>query len=127
MSEVDFDKALADSIDTPFSPMAWYDEDGDCIEFFCRREPFYAVRKDALLTVYYSQATHEIVGSLIKRVQSILKRYPGIRFDVVNGKTRLVHVVRANAWQVDDPELYRAYDELIRIVDESGADVQLCH
>ncbi len=127
MSDIDFDKTLSEVEDTQFRPMAWYDEDGDCIEFFCRREPFYAVRKDALLTVYYSQATHEIVGSLIKRVRSILKRFPGFRFEVANGKTRLVHVVRANAWQVDDPELYRVYDELIKIADESGADVELCH
>lgn len=126
MSEIDFDAALSEVADAPFRPIARYDRDGDCMEFFYKREPFYAVRKDALLTVYYSRETNEIIGSLIKRVESILKRYPGFRIDVVGGKMRFEHVVRALAWQASDPELTRVYNELSKIADESETEVELC-
>jgi hypothetical protein len=43
-----------------------YDPDGACIEFLAKPEPFYAERIDDLVTVYYSQDTHEVIGSLLK-------------------------------------------------------------
>ncbi len=49
-----------------FEPTATYDPDGDCIEFLARADSFYAERLDDLVTVYYSQETHEVIGSLIK-------------------------------------------------------------
>lgn len=51
-----------------FEPVATYDPDGDCIEFLARPDPFYAERIDDLATVYYSQETDEVIGSLIKGV-----------------------------------------------------------
>jgi hypothetical protein len=51
-----------------FRPTATYDPDGDCIEFLAKPDPFYAERVDELVTVYYSQETDEVVGSLIKGV-----------------------------------------------------------
>ena len=49
-----------------FKPTATYDRDGDCIEFLAKPDPFYAERVDDLVTVYYSQETGEVIGSLIK-------------------------------------------------------------
>jgi hypothetical protein len=49
-------------------PTATYDPDGDCIEFLAKPDPFYAERVDDLLTVYYSQETGEVIGSLFKGV-----------------------------------------------------------
>ncbi len=43
----------------PPQATAVYDPDGDCIEFLARPEPFYGERIDDLITVYYSQETHE--------------------------------------------------------------------
>jgi hypothetical protein len=51
-----------------FRPTASYDPDGDCIEFLAKPDPFYAERVDDLVTVYYSQETGEVIGSLIKDV-----------------------------------------------------------
>ena len=51
-----------------FQPTALYDPDGDCIEFLAAPDPFYAERVDELVTVYYSQNTNEIIGSLIKGI-----------------------------------------------------------
>ncbi len=38
-----------------FKPSAYYDSDGDCIEFLAKPDPFYEERVDDLVTVYYSQ------------------------------------------------------------------------
>jgi hypothetical protein len=51
-----------------FEPTATYDPDGDCIEFLAKPDPFYGERVDDLVTVYYSQETNEVIGSLIKGV-----------------------------------------------------------
>ncbi len=48
-----------------FEPAAVYDADGDCIEFLAKPDAFYAERVDDLVTVYYSQETGEVIGSLI--------------------------------------------------------------
>ena len=57
-----------------FEPTAIYDPDGDCIEFLAKPDPFYAERVDDLVTVYYSQETNEVVGSLIKGVSGFWKK-----------------------------------------------------
>ena len=85
-----------------FKPSAVYDSDGDCIEFLAKPDAFYAERVDDLLTVYYSQSTNEVVGSLVKGVrvycQSLLERYPGFRLEVKDGRVRLEHVFLAKLW-----------------------------
>lgn len=48
-----------------FRPTATYDPDGDCIEFLAKPDPFRTERFDDLVTVYNSQETGEIIGSLI--------------------------------------------------------------
>ncbi len=57
--------------DGPGHPTAYYDPDGDCIEFLARPEPFYVERVDDLVTVYYSQETREVIGSLLKGVTKL--------------------------------------------------------
>ena len=57
-----------------FVPTATYDRDGDCIEFLAKPDPFYAERVDDLVTVYYSQETNEVIGSLIKGVSGFCQR-----------------------------------------------------
>ena len=57
-----------------FRPTAMYDADGDCIEFLAKPDPFYAERVDDLVTVYYSQETGEVVGSLSKACQDSASR-----------------------------------------------------
>jgi hypothetical protein len=54
-----------------FRPTAYYDPDGDCIEFLARPDNFYGERVDDLVTVYYSEETGEVIGSLLKGVTSL--------------------------------------------------------
>src|SRR5882762_7459680 len=85
-----------------FRPTATYDADGDCIEFLARPDPFYAERIDDLVTVYYSQETGAIIGSLIKGVSrfcsEFAKKNPGFKIVVENGPIRLEHIFLARLW-----------------------------
>src|SRR5713226_4287966 len=79
-----------------FRPTATYDRDGDCIEFLAKPDAFYAERVDDLVTVYYSQETGEVIGSLIKGVSKFcndfLKKMPGFKIEIYDGRVRLVHL-----------------------------------
>src|SRR5262245_34116816 len=82
-----------------FQPTATYDPDGDCIEFLVKPDPFHAERVDDLVTVYYSQVTGEVIGSLLKGVSAFCKkmteRLPGFRIEIRDGRVRLVHLFQA--------------------------------
>jgi hypothetical protein len=113
----------------PFSPFAEYDADGDCIEFFAKPDPYYAKRIDALLTVYRSQKTQEIVGSLIKGVshvcREILEKHPNFRVEIQDGKIRLVHIFRAKLWSLprDEKALVEVYQFLTDEAERSMTEV----
>src|SRR5947199_7350129 len=85
-----------------FRPTATYDPDGDCIEFLAKPDPFYAERVDNLVTVYYSQETGEIIGSLIKGFsrfcREFSKRNPGFRIVIEDGPVRLEYLFLARLW-----------------------------
>src|SRR5436309_9925699 len=76
-----------------FEPTATYDPDGDCIEFLAKPDAFYAERVDELVTVYYSQETDEVIGSLIKGVskfcRDVLRQMPGFKIEIHDGRVRL--------------------------------------
>ncbi|MFO0970542.1 MAG: hypothetical protein U0793_33780 [Gemmataceae bacterium] len=115
----------------PPQPTAVYDPDGDCIEFLAKPEPFYAERVDDLLTVYYSQETGAIVGSLLKGASrlcgEILKRMPGFRIEVVDRNVRLEHIFLARLWSTEhDPADLATitYRKLIQVAEETGAPLE---
>lgn len=79
----------------PCKASAYYDREGDCIEFLARNEEFYAERLDDLVTVYYSEATGEVIGSLVKGVSRFVKRHPNLAILVRAGHVRLSHLFLA--------------------------------
>jgi hypothetical protein len=116
-----------------FRPLATYDPDGDCIEFLAKADPFYAERVDELVTVYYSQDTGEIVGSLIKGVsrfcREFSKRNPGFRIVIEDGPVRLEHLFLARLWSsAQDPKAIRTltYSKLIEVAGETVVEGDLC-
>jgi len=135
MSNSDFAKRmmlLARPADR-FEPTATYDPDGDCIEFFAKPDPFYAERVDDLVTVYYSQETNEVIGSLIKGVsgfcKSVLERMPGFRIEIRDGRVRLDHIFRARLWTSNsspDDLATMTYEKLIQIAEESDVESEMC-
>ena len=115
----------------PPQATAVYDPDGDCIEFLARPEPFYADRIDDLVTVYYSQETHEVIGSLLKGVSrfchEILERLPGFRIEIVGRNIRLEHIFLARLWSAEhDPADLATitYRKLIRVAEETGVELE---
>lgn len=91
--------------DIEFEPTATYDENGDCVEFLARPDSFYAERIDDLVTVYYSQETDEVIGSLIKGVskycQELKEKMPGFIVEIHEGSIMLGHLFLARMWESD--------------------------
>lgn len=115
---------------TPVGPRAFYNKDGDCIEFFISDESFYAERIDGLVTVYYGQESGEIVGSLIKGVkrfvEQMTKSSPGFVIEIEDGPVRLAHLFTAGMWKQGDSVMRKAYKKLRDAAEESSAEVELC-
>ncbi|GMU24540.1 MAG: hypothetical protein AMXMBFR13_46140 [Phycisphaerae bacterium] len=116
-----------------FEPIATYDPDGDCIEFLIRPDPFYAERVDDLVTVYYSQETNEVIGSLIKGAsrfcEELLNKMPGFRIVIQDGRVRLEHLFLARLWfKPRDPAdiVTLTYRKLIEVAEEANIEAQLC-
>ncbi|NLF07990.1 MAG: hypothetical protein GX594_08425 [Pirellulaceae bacterium] len=116
-----------------FRPQAYYDPDGDCIEFLAKNEPFYGERIDSLVTVYYSEKNHEVIGSLIKGVSSFIaemtKKAPGFRIEVQDGRVRLEHIFTARLWHSDQPprdEVILTYQKLRDVAEKTEAEAALC-
>jgi hypothetical protein len=116
-----------------FRPTATYDPDGDCIEFLAKPDPFYAERVDELVTVYYSQETGDVIGSLLKGVSKfcheILAKMPGFQIEIRDGRVRLVHIFRARLWSCRfDPQEMPAlvYRKLIEVADETEVEAGMC-
>ena len=110
-----------------FEPTVTYDPDGDCIEFLSKADAFYGARIDDLVTVYYSQESNEIIGSLIKGVNGFVKKHPGLQIDIQDGRVRLVHLFRANYWNKQNPQQIesRTYRKLIEVAEQAHAEAEL--
>jgi hypothetical protein len=116
-----------------FEPTARYDPDGDCIEFLARPDSFYAERVDDLVTVYYSQDTNEVIGSLIKGISVFCKEVsetmPGFKIEIRAGRIRLMHIFRARLWgsKREPGDLATlTYEKLIQVAEKSEVEAELC-
>src|SRR5437660_8633425 len=116
-----------------YRPTATFDPDGDCIEFLAKPDPFYAERIDDLVTVYYSQETGEIIGSLIKGVSRFLSEFsktnPGFKIVIEDGPVRLEHIFLARLWSsTQDRQAIKtlAYQKLIEVAGETEVQGDFC-
>ncbi len=116
-----------------FRPTATYDPDGDCIEFLAKPDPFYGERVDDLVTVYYSQETGEVVGSLIKGVvrfcSEFTKKNPGFHLVIEDGPFRLEHLFLARMWsapQAPTEIQTLTYRKLLEVAGETVVEGDLC-
>jgi hypothetical protein len=132
MSNADFAKEVLKigGLAQPFRPAAYYDRDGDCIEFIAKQEPFYAERVDDLVTVYYGQESKEVVGSLIKGVSKflpqVLARCPGFRIMIKDGRVQLEHLFLAKVFMAPGGKMQTlVYEKLIEFAKESRAEADV--
>ncbi len=113
----DFATSLLEGVSEPETvPQAFYNKDGDCIEFLISNESYYAERVDDLLTVYHSQESDDIVGSLVKGVSTfvrhVLQASPGFAIEIQDGEMCLTHLFTAGMWQSGDDVRVQAYKRL---------------
>jgi ABC-type amino acid transport substrate-binding protein len=82
-------------VDT-FEPFAFYNADGDCVEFFAKGEKYYGERVDDYVTVYRAVETGEIIGSVIKNVRALCAELsagkPRIKIIVEEGQICIQHL-----------------------------------
>lgn len=116
----------------PFAPTATYDPDGDCVEFLSRADAFFAERVDDLVTVYYSQDTEEVIGALIKGVNTfckkVLEKNPGFKIEIIDGRVKLVAVFQAGLWSAarnPDDMATVTYQKLIEVAQKTKAVAEL--
>lgn len=114
-----------------FEPRATYDPDGDCIEFLAKPDPFYGERVDDLVTVYYSQDTNEVIGSMIKGVSKfcadVLAKMPGFSIEIRDGRVRLQHIFLARLWSAErDPRelVTLTYKKMIDVAEAADVEVE---
>ena len=115
-----------------FKPSAYYDSDGDCIEFIAVDEPFKAERIDRWVTVYYSRKTGDIIGSQIKQVSKllsiILKHKPNFRLNVKDGRIKLTHFFTIENLQLEerpDEQFEVTYEKLRQTAKNVDAEVEI--
>lgn len=115
-----------------FRPTAYYDPDGDCIEFLARPDNFQAERVVDLVTVYISEGTGEVIGSLLKGViplcRKLLQTLPGFKVEVRHGRVKLVHIFLAQLWSSPlspDDLTTLIYEKLIDVARQTGVEVDL--
>ena len=107
-----------------FKPCAYYEPEGDCFEFLFSNTHAYAKRLDRWVTVYYSKETDEIVGGLLKDIRGLLRKFPGLDIDIVEGQVKIACVLRAPAWQQGDPIAKKTYGDVIRRAEETGISAE---
>ena len=113
-----------------FRPTATYDRDGDCIEFLTKPDSFFAERVDDLVTVYYSQETGEVIGSLIKGVAKFFQDTPGLRVVIDDGRMKLehlflAHLLSSNRQKQDLATL--TYRKLIDMAEDTQVETELAY
>jgi hypothetical protein len=109
-------------------PIAYYDRDGDCIEFLAKPKNFYAERIDDLVTVYYEEDSGEIIGSLVKGVSGFLKKHPNLAVVIKAGHVHLAHLFLARLLSREPPMneiTILTYQKLIECADETGAEAEM--
>lgn len=126
----DLEKELIEEFGEPveaFQPHAYYDPDGDCMEFQVGNNPFHARRLDNWVTIYYDDETDEIVGGQIKNVQQLISIYPGIDIDFIGNAVKVSIILRASAWRVGDKTIKAAYKTVIELTEQSITEpVEMC-
>ncbi len=85
------------------------------------------------MTVYYSQETGEVIGSLLKGVSSfcrkMLEKMPGFKVEIRDGRVRLEHIFLARLWSTAaEPQdlVTLTYRKLIDVAEEAEVETEFC-
>lgn len=104
----------------PFEPCAYYDRDGDCLEFLFSNEPYRGKRLDHWVTVYYDRETDDIVGGLVKDINRLMQDYPGLDIEIAERRVKVALILRAPAWKEKDAIVKKTYRDVIRRAEDAN-------
>ncbi len=137
-NDVDMNDAFAQRVlalanPEPWSgPRAFFNSEGDCIELLLSNESYRARRLDSLVTVYENRENGELVGALVKGVRGfigeIVKRFPGFKIEIVDGKVKLEYLFAAGLWKDDVSEnrtIVKTYQKLREASERAALEVEL--
>ena len=108
----------------------YQDADSDFVQFFERRDAYYAEYVDERLTVYYGRTDNKIIGAKISQVSKLIENAPGIRLEVRDGRVSLNVLFMASRLTADTkleeftPMLYEKVKSVQAITERFGADVE---
>lgn len=116
----------------PFVPNAFFNQDGDFIEFVASDESYFAERVDSRLTVFYGQESSELVGAMIKGVSCIVRDFsktlPNFRLEVIDGRMHLSALISATMWATSDdkaPVRGVLYKKVRRVAEQNDVSVDI--
>lgn len=116
---------------SPFRPMATYDANNDCLEFFASNDSCYAQAIDPLVTVYCSHDTNTPVGLRLKKVKKffgeLLARSPRFKAEIQDHRIRVEHLFTAKIWASEDPQDVRVitYRKLRDVARENKVEAEI--
>jgi hypothetical protein len=112
-------------------PKVFRNYDGDCVEVLLSTDSYRAERLDSLVTVYVNRENGELVGALVKGVRNFIKemvkRIPGFKIEIMDGKVKLEYLFTAGLWSHDDANLtlVRRYKKLRKIAEDANLEIDL--
>ncbi|HYV38897.1 MAG TPA: hypothetical protein VE988_24650 [Gemmataceae bacterium] len=100
MTNVEFQEfVLSKAATGPFEPMVLYNKDTDTLEVLVSNESSRTQLIEPSFTVCYGRESGEVTGAIITGIQrfinDIANEPPDIRFEVHNGRFKIVHLFRA--------------------------------
>ncbi len=85
-----------------------------------------------MVTVYENRENGELVGALVKGVRGfvgeIIKRFPGFKIEIMDGKVKLEYLFAAGLWKDDvsqDRTLVKTYQKLREAAEQAALLVEL--
>jgi hypothetical protein len=131
ITDQEIERLATQAAATPFRPMAIYDAENDCLEFFASDESYYAQSLDALVTIYCAHDTNAPVGLRLKKVnkffREFIKKSPGFKAEIKDHRIKVEHLFTAKIWASEDPLDVRVitYRKLREIAQENNVEADI--
>ena len=108
----DLMKYLETAKPQPVQPRPYYGPEEDSLTFYFDKAESYGKRVDALVTVFLSVKTDELVGCQVKGVRQHLKRLGHFGIAIKHGKVRLDLFFHLLAFLAEKPQHRQKYLDL---------------
>ena len=115
----------------PFRPLAYYNPEGDSIEFIFSEEEYTAERIDSFVTVYVGDESGDLVGSVLKDVTLKLRElryeHPEVEVQISDGRVRLECLLKPEKGDLSNPSKRFIYRRLQKVAQQNDAVAELAY